>query len=283
MPIGAHISIAGGVQNAPGRGKDLGCEAIQVFIRSNVRWSFPDLDAAHAAEFRAEVRCTGLHPVIAHSCYLVNLCSADAPTRRRSMKTLIDELRRCAALGIGDLVMHPGSHPAGPRAGIRTVAEGLTAAFAETSGLPVRVLLETTAGQGNQIGSTFEELRAVIRAVRPAGRVGVCVDTCHIFAAGYDIRTEPAYRSTFDLFDAVVGLRLIRAFHVNDSKRGLGSRIDRHQHIGRGCIGTEAFRLLLKDARFRHLPKIIETPKSDKERKNWDAVNISLLKKLRDS
>jgi len=274
------MSIAGGIHLAPARGVEVGCEALQVFTRSNVRWSFPELDPAEADAFRDAVRQSGLRPVIAHGCYLVNLASANVAIRRKSYRTLLDELRRCHALGIGDLVIHPGSHPAGTETGIRLIADGLNRVLGET--LDTRVLLETTAGQGTQVGAAFEELRAIIDLIEQQERIGVCVDTCHVFAAGYDIRTEHAYCGTFELFDSIVGIGRIRAFHVNDSKRELGSRVDRHQHIGRGHLGTDAFRLLLHDRRFRDLPMIIETPKKDDDGTEWDEENIALLKKLRD-
>lgn len=281
MPIGAHESIQGGVSNAPGRGAEVGCEALQVFTRNNVQWNFPELTDEEARAFRKAVRQTGLKPVIAHNCYLVNLGSGDRSIRRKSFTTLLDELNRCDMLGIGDLVIHPGSHPSGPGEAIGYICDALNEAFEKTPDIKVRILLETTAGAGNQAGRTFDELRRMIDLIRFPKRIGVCVDTCHIFAAGYDIRTEAAYRKTFDEFGKVVGRRRLRAFHLNDCKAGLGSHVDRHQHIGRGHIGREAFRLLLNDARFARLPMIIETPKSDDERDDWDIVNISLLKKLR--
>lgn len=284
MAIGAHMSIAGGVRNAPARGVEVGCECLQVFTRSNVRWSFPPLDPADAAAFKAAIAQTGLCPVIAHSCYLVNLASGSDFIRGKSSETLLDELRRCHALGIRDLVMHPGSNPAGRELAIEMIADGLNSIFAKTAKLGVRVLLETTAGQGSQVGGSFAELRAIIDRIKcsDSERIGVCVDTCHVFAAGYDIRTEAAYRSTFDEFDRIIGLERIGAFHANDCKRDLGSKVDRHQHIGRGKLGTEPFRLLLHDPRFRHLPFIIETPKHDGERSDWDVTNIELMKKLRE-
>jgi len=281
MPIGAHMSISGGISLAPGRAAEAGCEALQVFTRSNVRWSFPPLADSEAHAFRDNVRRLNLQPVIAHGCYLVNLCSADAAIRRKSASTLADEIRRCARLGIGDIVIHPGSHPAGIDTATRMIAAALSGVLDRTAGCPVRVLLETTAGQGSQVGSTFEQLRALLDIATPTARLGVCVDTCHIFAAGYDIRTAPAWRDTTARLDAVIGIGRVGAFHLNDSKRELGSRVDRHEQIGRGTIGVEAFRLLFNDARFRRLPQIIETPKEDFERTDWDAVNIALLKSLR--
>ena len=281
MPIGAHKSIRGGVSNAPGRGAEVGCEALQVFTRNNVQWNFPELTDEEARAFRKAVRQTGLKPVIAHNCYLVNLASGDRSIRRKSFATLLDELNRCDVLGIGDLVIHPGSHPSGPGEAIGYICDALNKAFDKTPDIKVRILLETAAGAGNHAGRTFDELRRMIDLIQFPKRIGVCVDTCHIFAAGYDIRTEAAYRKTFDEFSKVVGRRRLRAFHLNDSKAVLGSHVDRHQHIGRGHVGREAFRLLLNDARFARLPMIIETPKSDDERDDWDAVNISLLKRLR--
>jgi len=275
------MSIRGGVYNAPGRGNEAGCEALQIFTRSNVRWSFPELEEKEARAFRKAVRKTGLKPVLAHSCYLVNLASGDRAIRRKSFATLLDEVRRCRMLGIGDLVIHPGSHPRGPAEAIRLICESLNRLFESTPATGVRILLETTAGQGRQVGRSFDELRRMIDRIEFPRRIGVCIDTCHIFAAGYDIRTRPAYNKTFDEFGKVVGRRYLRAFHLNDCKSGLGSHVDRHQHIGRGRIGTGAFRLLLNDARFRRLPKIIETPKRDDECDDWDPVNLALLKRLR--
>jgi len=282
MPIGAHMSISGGVSKAPARGAEVGCETLQIFTRNNVRWRFPGLTDDEALAFRKAVRRTGLRPVVAHNCYLVNLASGDRSIRRKSFATLLDELGRCAMLGVGDLVIHPGSHPSGPGEAIGYICDALNKAFDETRDVGVRVLLETTAGAGNQAGRTFDELRRMIDLIEFPRRIGVCVDTCHIFAAGYDIRTEAAYRKTFDELVKVVGRRRLRAFHLNDCKAGLGSHVDRHQHIGRGHVGKEAFRMLLNDARFARLPMIIETPKSDGGRNDWDAVNISLLKKLRE-
>jgi len=281
MPIGAHMSIQGGVHKAPGRGKRAGCEALQIFTRSNVRWSFPQLEEKIARAFRKAIRDTALKPVIAHSCYLVNLASADRAVRRKSFATLLDEVRRCRMLGVGDLVIHPGSHPAGRDEAIRLICESLNKLFQSTPDAGVRILLETTAGQGSQVGRSFEELRRIIDLIEFPKRVGVCVDTCHIFAAGYDIRTPSGYEKTFEEFGKVIGRRYLRAFHLNDCKSALGSHIDRHQHIGRGRIGTAAFRLLLNDASFRRLPKIIETPKRDEECDDWDAANLALLKRLR--
>jgi len=281
MPIGAHVSIAGGIDRAPARGQAIGCETIQVFTRGNVRWSFPPLDPGEADAFRKEMKRTGLRPAIGHGCYLINLASADRAIRCKSFDTLVDELRRCAMLGIREHVIHPGSHPGGPVIAIPLIADALNRAFAATPDLDVRVLLETTAGMGHSVGRTFAELRRIIDLVRDRSRIGVCVDTCHIFAAGYDIRTEAACSATIDELLAAVGRRAVRAFHLNDCKTDLGSRVDRHQHIGRGRIGTEAFRLLLADERFAGLPMIIETPKTGGGRSDWDAVNIALLKELR--
>jgi len=282
MPIGAHVSIGGGISRAPERGLAVGCEAIQVFTRSNVRWSFPPLAPDEAARFRSEMRRTGIRPAIGHSCYLVNLAGSDPAIRRKSFETLVDELRRCAMLGVRDHIIHPGSHPGGPGTAVPMIGDALNRAFDATPGLSVRVLLETTAGMGNSVGRTFAELRSIIDLIESRGRIGVCVDTCHIFAAGYDIRTEAAYEATIAELLATVGRRNVRAFHLNDCKTRLAGRVDRHEHIGRGHIGIEAFRLLLTDKRFARLPMIIETPKKDNDCDNWDVRNISLLKQLRE-
>ena len=277
MSIGAHVSIAGGVEKAPARLHEVGGETLQVFVRSNLRWSFPALEPAGARAFRKAVKELGISPVLAHASYLDNLASSSPDIRRRSFENMIDEVRRCHTLGISGLVIHPGAHPANPHLAVELLCNALNDIIEQTSDTRVRVLLETTAGQGSQLGGRFEELRAVIDGIKKPKRIGVCVDTCHIFAAGYDIRTREAYERTFAEFDSVVGIGQIHAFHANDCKGVLGSRLDRHQHIGRGHIGKDAFGLLVNDPRFARLPVIIETPKKD----DWDVKNISLLKELR--
>lgn len=279
--LGAHLSIEGGVHRAIERGQALGCTALQLFTRSNVQWRATPLAEEERELFRAAWAASGIGPIVVHANYLINLASANAEVARRSLEGLVTEFERAAALGLRWVILHPGSHQGqGERSGLRQVAEAVTRALEATRSPAVGLLLETTAGQGSSLGHRFEHLAWLLEAIEPAERLGVCFDTAHVFAAGYDLRTPTAYEATMAEFDRVVGLSRIRAFHVNDAKRELGSRVDRHEHIGRGKLGRGAFRCLLRDARFATLPKIIETPKEDAERSDWDAVNLTLLRRL---
>ena len=277
--LGAHVSIAGGVGQALRSGAELRCEAVQIFVKSNVQWRMPPLRREERVDFLSARRRLGIL-VFAHSSYLINLASADVRVRRRSIGSLGAELRRCAALGLPFIVLHPGAHGgAGPKEGIRKIAAGLDEALdAAGTGGP-KVLLETTAGQGTSVGGRFEELAEIIAASRRAERLGVCFDTCHVFAAGYDIRTPNGYARTMGEFDRLVGLRRLEAFHLNDCKGSLGARLDRHTHIGRGTVGLGAFRALLHDRRFEWLPMVLETPKGDGMA--MDRRNLAVLRKLR--
>lgn len=277
--LGAHVSIAGGVGQALIRGAKLRCETVQIFVKSNVQWRMPPLRLEERVDFLAERRGLGIF-VFAHSSYLINLASADARIRRRSIASLGAELQRCAELGLPCIVLHPGSHGgAGPDEGIRKIAAGLDEALDATGIGGTRVLLETTAGQGTSIGGRFEELAGIIAASRRAERLGVCFDTCHVFAAGYDIRTLKGYARTMGEFDRLVGLRRLEAFHLNDCRGTLGARLDRHTHIGRGTLGLGAFRALLNDRRFAELPMVLETPKGDGTA--MDRRNLAVLRGLR--
>jgi deoxyribonuclease-4 len=272
MLLGAHEPIAGGVSRAFERAEADGADCLQIFTRNARGWAAKPLEDDEVARFRGEARRTG-KPVAAHSSYLINLCSPDPEIRRKSWSALADELGRCERLGIAGLIFHPGSHPEEAE-GIRVVAEGMTRALEKVPG-KVRLLVENTAGQGTALGWRFEHL-AAIRAAVPSPhrrRVGVCVDTCHAFAAGYDISTEDGYDRTLRDLDRAVGLSNVRAFHLNDSKKGLGCRVDRHEHIGEGALGVETFRRLVNDARFAAVPGFVETDSRWKE-------NIAVLRSL---
>ncbi len=264
MRLGAHQSIAGGFTTAVRLAEEDGCEALQVFTKVSNQWKEPTVDAAKAAPFREEVARLGLQPVLSHTSYLINLCSDDPAIRERSVDSLARELRRCEMLGIPCVVLHPGAHKGqGEAAGIALIAAGLDAAFdaADADGrVTARILLENTAGQGSTLGRTFEELAAILAAAGCAKRLAVCFDTCHALAAGYDWTTAQGYADVFRSFDRLLGLERLVAFHLNDSKKTLGSRVDRHTWIGDGEIGLEPFRRLVRDRRFAKLPGVLEVP-----------------------
>ncbi len=287
--LGAHMSIAGGMPLAVERATSVDATALQVFVKSSNQWDARPFLAGETDAFRSAARAAGLEAhTIAHASYLINLASPDAALWRRSVASLGEELTRCAALGIRSLVIHPGSHVGtGAEEGIERVALALDAAFGARPAEGIRpaevpedltVLLEITAGQGSTLGSTFEELRAILDRASSASRLGVCFDTCHALAAGYEFRDARSYRETFRELDRVVGIARVRAFHLNDSKGGIGSRLDRHEHIGRGQVGLEAFRLVLADPRFRDLPMVLETPKGEDLAE--DRENLAILRAM---
>lgn len=276
--VGAHMSIAGGMHLAFERGKRAGCSAIQIFLKSSNQWKAKILTEEDRALFLQAHRQSDIGPVLAHDSYLINLASPDQTLRRKSLHAFTEEMKRANYLGVPSLIMHPGAHMgAGIQAGIARVAHALRHAL-ESVEPPVAILVETTAGQGSSLGSSFEQLAAILEKVRYPARIGVCLDTCHAFASGYDIRTDEAYDRTMKEFDRLIGLEKIRAFHVNDSKKDLGSRVDRHTHIGKGFIGLSAFRCLVNDSRFATVPKILETPKGTGFRE--DRRNLAILRKL---
>ncbi len=258
MLLGAHESIAGGHASAFARAEADGAECVQVFVRNPRGWASPAVARDEVHRFRAEARRTGM-PTAAHSTYLANLAAGDSALRRRSQSALADELSRCEALGIPFLIFHPGSHP-DEAAGIRLVAEGMARALTRVPGRSM-LLVEITAGQGSSLGWRFEQVAAIRQAVpgRLRRRVGVCFDTCHAFAAGYDLSTPRGYAATFQALDRAVGLEHLKAFHLNDCQKPLGCRVDRHEHIGEGRMGLEAFRLLVNDRRWKGVPGFLET------------------------
>jgi len=279
--LGAHMSIQGGLHRAVERGVALDCTALQLFTRNQVQWHTKPLTDAEAARFRVALAASGIGPVVAHANYLINLASPDERTRDLSLDGLHTELRHAALLGLPWVVLHPGNHMGrGEAAGMAQVAELARRALDEPRSLPAGLLLETTAGQGTSLGHTFEQLAELLERVGVPERVGVCFDTCHVFAAGYDLSTERGYERVMGEFDRIIGIGRLGAFHVNDSVRDCGSRVDRHAHIGRGRLGLTPFRCLLRDPRFARLPKLLETPKSDATRDDWDALNLATLRAL---
>jgi deoxyribonuclease-4 len=259
--LGAHVPTAGGLHLAPGRAKTIAAEAIQVFTRNQMQWRARPLDAEEAAAFREAVSANAIAAVLSHGSYLVNLASPDPVLAARSREVFLGEMERCRALGIPFLAFHPGAHcGAGEAAGLDAVAGGLDYALERAEGWGVVPLIEATAGQGSCVGHRFEHLAGILDRVRRPERVGVCLDTCHLFAAGYDLSTRRGYETTFADFDRIVGLGKLKAFHLNDAKKALGSRLDRHAPIGKGFLGLATFRRLLTDRRFRGLPMVLETP-----------------------
>jgi deoxyribonuclease-4 len=264
MKFGAHMSISGGLHKAFGHGERAGCDTVQIFSKNQQQWRGKPLTEQDIALFQAEQQRTGFEPLIVHDSYLINLASPKDDLWEKSIAAFADELERCAALGIPYLVTHPGAHVgSGEEVGLRREADALNRLFDAGTGTPTMVLLETTAGQGTTLGYRFEHLAMLIDLVGQDDRIGICVDTCHLLAAGYDIRTPEACAATFEEFDRVIGIQRIKAFHLNDSQKDLGSRVDRHTHIGDGCVGLEGFRAIVNDPRFAQIPMILETPKGD--------------------
>jgi deoxyribonuclease-4 len=278
MLLGSHLSIAGGMHNALLKSAEYGFAAVGMFVRNQVQWRVPPLSDERVALFRRTRRRLGIRPVVAHGSYLVNLAGRQT-TRRRSIDAVAADLHRCSRLGIEYLVLHCG-HLDDAAKGIRRICTGLDEAFAATGDCRTRLLLETAAGAGSELGSSFEQLAEMLACVRDARRVGVCLDTCHIFAAGYDIRTPKAYAAAMERFNRVVGLKRLKAIHVNDSKGKLGRGLDRHQHVGRGEIGLAGLANFLNDPRLRRLPFILETPKGiDPDTgRDWDLINAEALR-----
>lgn len=277
QPLGAHMSIAGGMELAFARGEALDCSAVQIFTKNASQWQAKPISAEAAALFRAAWNASTIGPVFAHDSYLINLAAPEADQWEQSKAAFLDEMHRCAALGIAALVMHPGAHLGqGEAAGLERIATALRDIFLEAPA-GVRVLLENTASQGTYLGGRFEHLAEIIEQV-PTGHFGVCFDTCHAFAAGYDISTPEGYHAVMAEFDRRVGIEKIHLFHLNDSKKGLHSRVDRHEQIGQGAIGREGFAALMQDTRIAAIPKILETPKGDNDA--FDRINLALLREL---
>ena len=276
------MSIGGGIWRALERGKALGCDTIQIFTKNARSWRAKPLKGEEIEEFLKVKETTGIDPVVAHDTYLINLASPKEEVYSKSIEALWEELERASALRVPYLVMHPGAHlGSGEEEGLYRIARAINLIHQRGPDLGVMILLETTAGQESSLGWNFEQLARVIEMLEEDHRVGICFDTCHAFAAGYDLSSEEGYRRTFEELDEVLGLERLKVIHLNDSKAPCGSRIDRHEHIGRGEIGLEAFERLLNDERFATLPFIIETPKGQTpEGEDWDRVNLSTLRSL---
>jgi deoxyribonuclease-4 len=262
--IGAHCSIAGGVANAVLVGNRIGCTAIQLFTTSNRQWEQNRLTADDVDEFRKNMRKGSVRFAFSHAMYLINLAAPKPAIFRKSIDAMTGEIERAGALGLPFVVVHPGSpKEKGREWGIFRVAEAVSRVLEKTADLKTGIALETTAGQGHQLGRTFEELAAIMDIVKAGDRLSICFDTCHAFSAGYDIRSPDGYKKTWDEFDKIIGLKKLSAIHLNDSKGGLGSHIDRHEHIGKGKIGLRGFANIMNDPRIYNIPMVIETPKED--------------------
>lgn len=279
--FGAHMSIAGGCDRAVMAAHAVPFQTVQLFTKNNNRWNGVPLTDVHAQAFRAALDQTGVSGPVAHTSYLINLASPDDAMWSRSVDAMVDEVERCVTLGIEDLVVHPGAHMGeGEEAGLARVARALDLVCRRTSGCQVKIDLETTAGQGTCLGHRFEHLRVILDRASVPERLGVCGDTCHIFAAGYPLGTPEEYDETIDRLVRSVGLDRLRVWHLNDSCRELGSRVDRHAAIGAGHLGLEAFRHLVNDPRFRAVPMILETPKGTIDGEDLDVRNARVLRDL---
>ena len=277
--LGAHTSIEGGVSNAVDLAVKLKFNTMQIFTKNNNRWFAKPFTDDEIENFKTRLSKSSINPVVAHDCYLINLCAKDKNILEKSREAFIDELNRCEQLGIPYLNFHPGNHLGqGEKEGIKLIAESLNITHSQTKNYKVKSMLETTAGQGTSIGFRFEQLKEIIELVDEKERMCVCIDTAHIFAAGYDIRSPKFYNETINGFNNILGLNLLKCIHMNDSKKELGTRVDRHEHIGKGFIGLNGFKNIMNDKRLLHIPKILETPKTKGQKE--DLKNIRVLKKL---
>lgn len=289
MRIGAHMSVAGGVSRAVDRAEAHGCEALQIFCKNPSQWRGKPIDPAEARRFRTRLADTGLTPAVSHASYLINLATTASGLRDQSVAALLDELDRAELLGLLGVVIHPGTCTGGTEdEALRLIADALRFAFDARPGQNTMILLEHTAGQGRTVGYRFEHLAAILSHLDGSSRIGACLDTCHLLASGYDIADPTGFDRTFEDFDRLVGLTRLKVFHANDSKRPCGSRIDRHEHIGKGFVGLEPFRRILNDPRFSNLAMLIETEKANPSEKagrivldRYDRKNLQTLRRLR--
>ncbi|MCH2130683.1 MAG: deoxyribonuclease IV [Pirellulaceae bacterium] len=279
--LGAHMSIAGGYYKAVEEAHRCGCECVQIFTKNNNQWRAKPITETDIHEFRSKLKELNIGHPISHSSYLINLASPKPELWKKSVAAFIVELERAEALGIPYVVLHPGAFVDSSEAqGIRRVIRALDQVHRSLKGIAAQCLLETTAGQGTNLGWQFDQLARMLDGVREPERLGVCLDTCHVFAAGYSMDTEKAYKKTMRELNQTIGVKRVRAFHLNDSRRELGSRVDRHEHIGRGHMGLEPFRWLLADRRFRKIPMYLETPKGTEKGQPLDTINLNTLRKL---
>jgi deoxyribonuclease-4 len=279
VKFGAHMSVSGGAFKALERGASVHCDIVQIFVKNNMQWFGKPPAPEEAQRFAAEWKRLRLAAVFGHAGYLINLGAPPSDNRTKSLQSLIQEITFADALGLPFLVLHPGAHlGAGEEAGLANIVAGLDEVVRATKDSPVRIALENTAGQGSCVGNQLEHLAAIYDRVQKPERLALCIDTAHLFAAGYDIRAAEGWDKTIKQLDALIGRKQIAAFHLNDSKTALNSRVDRHEHIGRGKIGLEGFRRVVNDARFKNTPACLETPKSDDLHE--DAENLATLRSL---
>lgn len=280
--LGAHTSVAGGIPSAVDLARNLGFDTMQIFTKNSNRWYSDPISEEQKEIYKNKLSETNIGPVIAHDSYLINLCAADKELLQKSRDAFYDELNRCEQLGIEYLNFHPGSAKGQAEDdALKLAAESLNILHSRTAGFSVKSMIELTAGQGSAIGCKFEHIHRIYELVEEKDRISVCIDTAHIFAAGYDLRSEKAYEKTMQQFDEIIGLELLKCIHVNDSKKELGSRVDRHEHIGEGYIGLEGFSNIMNDKRLTGIPMILETPKTKGQPE--DLVNIEKLVELIDS
>lgn len=283
MPLfGSHLSVAGGLEKALLKAKEYGFASVQIFTKAPSQWAAKPIAPEEAAEFRRVLRQTKLKKPTVHDSYLINLASPDELLWQRSIEAFVDEIRRADQIGAAYLVTHPGAHlESGEDAGLAKVALALDEVQRRCHDAKVQILLETTAGQGSSLGHRFEHLARILELVAEPRRLGICLDTCHVVAAGYSLETKSDYHNTMREFDRQIGLSRIKVFHLNDSKKPCGSRVDRHEHIGRGCLGLEPFRFLVNDPRFENRPMILETKKEIVPGLgDMDCVNLAALRGL---
>lgn len=280
--FGAHVSVAGGLHLAFEEGVRSGCDCLQIFVKNQRQWAAKPLAKEQVDLFAAAFRQAGECPVLAHGSYLLNMAAPAAEARKKTVTAIVDELERCEALGIEALVVHPGAHmQEGVDLGVERIVSSLNDVHAATAGFRARVALETTAGQGSSIGHEIVHLGRIIQGVAAPERVAVCVDTCHVFAAGYDIREADKYEAMIEELERHVGISRIVGIHTNDSLTECGSRVDRHAHIGQGKIGRRGFEHVVNDPRLRHIPMILETPKGEDDRgMDLDRANLKMLRSL---
>ena len=280
MLTGAHMSIAGGVDTSVARGTLVGCRTMQIFTKNANQWKAAPLADDVVRRFREELDRSGITPVVSHDSYLINLASPNAELREKSVAAFLDELERAEKLGLLGVVTHPGAHVGeGEEAGLDRVAESLRSILEATRSFRVNILIENTAGQGTSLGWSMEHLAHLLRGVDGHARVGFCLDTCHLHAAGHDLTTDAGYEATIKAFDDAVGLDRLRCLHLNDSLKLFGSRVDRHTHIGQGTLGEEPFGRIMRDGRLAGVPKILETPKEG-EGVAEDRMNLATLARL---
>ena len=282
MPLlGAHMSVAGGIYKAAEESEAHLCQTVQVFTKNASQWKGKPLSQEDIDNFRRAAKKANLKHNLSHNSYLINLASPDDEMFAKSIEAFVDEMQRAEQLELDYLVAHPGSHlKTGEEAGIARIANGLDEIHRRCPDFKVMILLEITAGQGTNLGCKFEHMAGILKLSKHAEKLGICFDTCHAFAAGYPLFPKADYDATWQEFDTLIGIKKLKAFHLNDSKKGLGSRVDRHEHIGKGALGLEPFRLILNDPRFASLPMVLETPKEEGDNHDMDGVNLTVLRNL---